>query len=725
MRNLAVPVGLLSLLLSVQAFGQSTNATVSGTVQDPSGALVPGVTITATNNDTGVVTTVLTNEAGAYNFASLLPGVYKVSAALPGFQTRTFTDVQLGNAERLRLNFTLGVSRLDTAVEVMAAADTLLTTSSSSVGGVLSQSRLESLPNVANNVMDFYRLIPGVTIQDNGVRGSFAGLEGFGTTNIQRDGVDAAGGARWTANALTATHMNPDLIGELKVVIAPVDAELGRGNAQLQFLTRSGTNRFHGSAVWNVRNSAFDANTWSNNNDLDPVTGQWSPTAPDWHNVHNFVGSYGGPIVRNKTFFFALYDQALVNIRTTQNPIVLTPCARNGIFRFFDGWNNGNALQVTTQPGNATPTIAVVDGVGNPKQPATDTVGGPFMGQLRYASVFGTVTNTPTQPDCSDAIVSGSPWDLNRTAIDSTGFVSKLMGVMPSPNNYEVGDGLNTAGHRWVRREKNGNESIFALDDEGLNRPDSLARKQINLKIDHNFNQAHKLSGTYTYEHSYGVANFEPWPEGFRGQRSRRPQLLSVNFTSTLTPNLVNEFRSGMRRTGGNSFNGLEDPDNGAAAQAFFPNYGGYPTFIGLGTGQVNFQTNQMLNSTAAYNDVTSQWSWADTLSWTRNVTCIQVRRRTPSGLLSRKRCGRGHDFAYLARSAGTHRTPRYRRGRSAAPIFRDLPEMQRVGNNQRMRNLLSFLAGSLSQVTQFYYMQDPNNLDAFESYLTLPAACS
>src|SRR5687767_14029527 len=248
MRRLAVSAVLFCLVLSAQSFAQSTNATVSGTVQDSTGALIPGVTVTATNNNTGVITSVLTNEAGAYNFASLLPGGYKITAALPGFQTRTYTDVQLGNAERLRLNFTLSVSTVNTAVEVTAAADTLLTTSSSSVGGVLPQSSLESLPNIANNVMDFYLLIPCVTVQDNGVRASFAGLEGFGTTNILRDGVDAAGGARWTANALTATHMSPDLIGELKVVVAPVDAEMGWGNAQLQFLTRSGTNQFRRSA---------------------------------------------------------------------------------------------------------------------------------------------------------------------------------------------------------------------------------------------------------------------------------------------------------------------------------------------------------------------------------------------------------------------------------------------------------------------------------------------
>ena len=719
MRRLTILVGLLSLFLSAEAFGQSTNATVSGTVEDTTGALIPGVTMTATNNDTEVVSTVLSNEAGAYNFASLLPGVYRVSAALPGFQTRTFTDVRLGNAERLRLNFTLSVSTVATAVDVTVAADTLLTTSSPSIGGVLSQSSVESLPTVSNNVMDFYRLIPGVTVQDNGVRGSFAGLEGFGTTNIQRDGVDAAGGARWTANALTATHMSPDLIGELKIVVAPVDAELGRGNAQLQFLTRSGTNRFRGSAVWNVRNSALDANTWNNNNDIDPRTGEWSPTAPDWHNVHNFVVSYGGPIVRNKTFFFALYDQALVNIRTTQNPMVLTPCARNGIFRYFDGWNNGNALQVT-QAGTTNPTIAVVDALGNPRTPATNPNGTPFSGQLRYVSVFGSVANIPTQPDCSDAVVQGGPWDANRTAMDSTGFVSQLLGVMPQPNNYDIGDGLNTAGHRWVRREKNGNETIFALDNEGLGRPDSLARKQINLKIDHNFNEAHKLSGTYTYEHSYGVANFEPWPEGFRGQRFRRPQLLSLNFTSTVTPTLVNELRVGMRRTGGNSFNGLDDPESGEAAQAFFPNLSGYPTFIGLGTGQVNFQTNQMLNSTSTYNDVTNQWSWADTLSWTRNSHAFKVGGELRRGYSLGKDAGIG--ITSIPRAVGGDApNASIPTGAINGTVIPGLVGTSASGNNQRMRNLLTFHAGSLSQVTQFYYMQDPNNLSNFESYLTYP----
>src|SRR5687768_4334558 len=101
----AVAITLLPLSLSA-AFGQANNATVTGTVADASGAVVPGVSITATNNATGVTSTVITNEAGAYNIQSLLPGTYTVSATLPGFQKQTYSNSVLGNATTTRLNFT-------------------------------------------------------------------------------------------------------------------------------------------------------------------------------------------------------------------------------------------------------------------------------------------------------------------------------------------------------------------------------------------------------------------------------------------------------------------------------------------------------------------------------------------------------------------------------------------------------------------------------------------
>ena len=114
MRGLFIVVVAAALLTltSMQALGQSGNASLSGTVTDSAGALIPGVTITATNVATGVVSTAVSNETGTYNVPSLLPGAYTVSAELGGFQTKTFTDVRLGNAAQVRLNFSLQVAAL-------------------------------------------------------------------------------------------------------------------------------------------------------------------------------------------------------------------------------------------------------------------------------------------------------------------------------------------------------------------------------------------------------------------------------------------------------------------------------------------------------------------------------------------------------------------------------------------------------------------------------------
>src|SRR4029078_7486098 len=112
-RFLGTTMALLCLNLSIPAFSQSSNASLSGTVSDAAKALIPGVSVTATNTDTNVFSTGITNESGTYNIPSLLPGVYKVSAELPGFQTQNFTDVRLGNAAQVRLNFTLSVASLN------------------------------------------------------------------------------------------------------------------------------------------------------------------------------------------------------------------------------------------------------------------------------------------------------------------------------------------------------------------------------------------------------------------------------------------------------------------------------------------------------------------------------------------------------------------------------------------------------------------------------------
>src|ERR1043166_9180775 len=141
---------VIGLFLSA-AFAQTNYAMLGGTAADASGALIPGVTVTARNIDTGVVTTAVSNETGSYQFAALQPGRYRISAELPGFRTYTYDDVTLGLTQQVRLNFSLQVGGQAQAVEVTAAADTFIATTSASVGSVLTDQKAKDLPIQGRN----------------------------------------------------------------------------------------------------------------------------------------------------------------------------------------------------------------------------------------------------------------------------------------------------------------------------------------------------------------------------------------------------------------------------------------------------------------------------------------------------------------------------------------------------------------------------------------------
>src|SRR5438094_4109092 len=153
MRRFFMAAVALSLLVSSYGFGQ-VNAVLSGTVSDASGALIPGVEVVARNINTGIMDTKLSNESGNFVFPSLQPGTYTLSAALSGFQTATYNNVVLGQGQQVRLNFTLQVAASAQNVEVTIAADTLLATTSASVGYALQDRDLLSLPLSTRNVLD-------------------------------------------------------------------------------------------------------------------------------------------------------------------------------------------------------------------------------------------------------------------------------------------------------------------------------------------------------------------------------------------------------------------------------------------------------------------------------------------------------------------------------------------------------------------------------------------
>src|SRR3989441_5472998 len=393
--------------LSLNAFSQSTNATVGGTVQDAMGAFIPGVTITATNTATGIVTTVISNEAGAYQFASLQPGTYDIKADLAGFQPEVAKGFQLGGAQQARLNFTLQVgAAAGTTVEVAVAADTLLATSSNSIGAILPEYKVRDLPGI-RDVIGLVGNMAAVQRSNDGnnLVASFAGGR-VSQVNTSRDGMNVSAG-RFEDGAWSLTYTSPDLVEEVKVVVAPVDAQAARGSAQVSMVTRSGTNQVRGSVFWANHNSALDASSWFNN---------FNGVPKNYDNRNQFGARLGGPIIKNKTFFFALVDEQRYIIRQTFVGSVLTGPARQGIYRFFPGADNQNATQLN-------PTV---DRNGNPVRPVAAT------GDLQSFSVFNR--------------------DPSRPGYDPTGFIQNtLLSRMPQPNDYTVGDGLNTAGIRFTR----------------------------------------------------------------------------------------------------------------------------------------------------------------------------------------------------------------------------------------------------------------------------------
>src|SRR5688572_14740941 len=283
-RHLAVALLLLLTTFLANGFSQTSNATLGGTVSDASRALIPGVTVTATNTQTGIVSTALTNETGSYNFPSLQNGNYQVSAELPGFQTQTYSDVTLGLSQQVRMNFTLQIGGQTQSVDVNIPADTLIATTSASVGNVLPEYKLRDLPLGTRNVLE----LVGTT---SGTQGSnFAGGR-LTQVNTTRDGIPVSDG-RYEIGAATSTYVSPDLVDEVRIIVAPADAEMGRGSGQIQMSTRSGTNEFRGSLFWVNRNSKLSANSWNNN---------FQGVDKDYYNGNQYGGRVGGPIIRNKT----------------------------------------------------------------------------------------------------------------------------------------------------------------------------------------------------------------------------------------------------------------------------------------------------------------------------------------------------------------------------------------------------------------------------------------
>ena len=308
MKKLPIRLGLLGLIASAMLFAQS-QGTIQGTVSDDSGAVIPGATVTISNDDTGVTINTSTNEVGFYTAPGLNPGPYTISVSSDGFATAQRPGIRLEVAQTLGLNIQLSVGQLTEVVEVSAAAQ-LIQSEKTEVGQVIDSKRILEMPLNGRNYLELAKFSVGVlpsrelgkgTRQD-GENGGEGGILAVGMnaaqTNVLLDGADNS--SRNSGGALgfqaQATKPSVDAVGEFKVVTNNMSAEYGyRMGAKVIVTTKSGTNQLHGSLYEFIRNDKLDGTNFFANR-----SGAGKPTL----RRNQYGGTIGGPFVKNKLFGF-------------------------------------------------------------------------------------------------------------------------------------------------------------------------------------------------------------------------------------------------------------------------------------------------------------------------------------------------------------------------------------------------------------------------------------
>jgi len=668
-------VVLFSLL---PAFGQ-VNAVLGGTVTDATGAVMPTVKVTATNTATGIVTNRETNTTGNYEFPSLQPGSYTVTASATGFQTATFTNLDLGQGQSVRQNFSLQIASAVTSIEVVEEANTTTGTTTASVGAVLSERAVLTLPVLNRNVLDLAATSPGVVTLRNAFGAEVPNFSGTSTgqVNTTRDGVITNDGRYNDSNgAYSAIFTSPDMVEEVRVSTNTVDPSQGRGVAQVQMRTRAGTNAYHGALFYSNNNSALSANDWFAN-----LRG----AQKSYTNRNQYGGRIGGPIKKNKAFFFALIDNQRYVEKVLTTATVLTPSARAGQFRYLTSGAVGGA---TRRNGNALSASPSVDLNGNILTRDATTGANLFLNQF---NLFTDVR------------------DPNRTKIDPIWFSSQYLKRMPLPNDYSVGDGLNTAGYRWYRRQ-------YGVDG-ATGQSANPNRDHLTTRFDYQINDSNKLSFTMTREKDFGVtaqAGLPDYEGGYFGEVVRKPDFYTVQYTTVISPTVLNEFRFGMKRDTwqgtsafdiGCCFGAAENALSDAAKEvtATYPKTPDgkllYVSSGGLGLGQyanLNVSTPRLTYSPLR--------QFADTITWNRGAHSIQI-----GGELDR--------FFSEGTNGGGQQTTRpfITLGVGSVPIT-GITTANFAGLNALdiapAQNLLANLAGSVGSIQQQYFVNSPTATD-------------
>ena len=328
--GVALLLGACLLACSIPALGQMNTAEISGQLKDPSGATVANATIDAVEANTGLKYATTSNDSGEFLLGQLPVGVYKLTVTAKGFKQSVISDVTTHAGDKLRKNFSLELGEATEVVTVTGGVG-LLQTESAAIKDTIEQAQVINLPLKSRNFIDLVGLTPGVTNPPAGTRGSALQQTGqvFGILG-QRSGHNLylVDGVAVTDEAFNNLVLSPsvDDIQEVSINQTSYDAEFGgKSGGVINVITKSGSNQWHGSAFEFVRNDIFDGKNFF-----------VSPTASKPpYKQNQFGASFGGPIQKDKTFFFLDYEGVRIRQSQTQLFSVPTAAERGGNFTGF------------------------------------------------------------------------------------------------------------------------------------------------------------------------------------------------------------------------------------------------------------------------------------------------------------------------------------------------------------------------------------------------------
>ncbi len=501
-------------------FGQSYFGTVSGQITDPSQAAVPGAQVTLVDQQKGYQFTRTTDNSGRYLFTSVPPGRYSVSTEVGGFEKSVRTNIAVDVNQNVTANLSLKVATARQTVDVQSQTQSLAT-EDAETGQVVNRRLINDLPLVDRYVLDLVALGPGINnmsdansvgdtgtnFVSNGSRGASADilLDGASITNFEPNG------------GITQVTYTPsaEAVDEFKVQQTNFSAEYGfSGASVVNMITRSGTNAFHGSGYDFLRNQITDANNWFNNENGVPL--------PPVHR-NNYGGTIGGPIIKDRTFFFFDWDGTRTSNMSTYQAGVPSTAERTGDFGELCAANGGTF--------DSTGLCSAV--AGQLYDPYSGTFQTPDNGAAgAYRSAFIPFNNLATYASPGNPNLNGTPYQLTAmpgNLIDPV--AQKLMNLFPKPN---IAGG--SIYDNWI-----GSGATAVASD------------QFDIRIDHRFTDRNLI--TFKYSQGWGGATpyncFKDFADPCgSGANHSSSHVFAINDTQTFSPTLVLTSTLGFTRGG-------------------------------------------------------------------------------------------------------------------------------------------------------------------------------